>query len=230
MKRSEINKIIRESISFFEKHRFALPPFSRIAPDQWRRQAGRLREVVAAGLGWDVTDFGLGEFEKTGILLVTLRNGGTKAADAMGKTYCEKIIHLRAGQTCPMHYHKSKTEDIINRGGGTLSFELYLAGKDGRSFSPERFVVFGDGIPRECAPGEVVRLVPGESLTIPPLLYHSFWAEGEGVLAGEVSTVNDDRVDNFFSKELPRFMEIEEDQKPEYLLVDEVQRLAKGEG
>ena len=74
-----------------------------------------------------MTDFDLGDFKRTGIVLVTLRNGGTPAAVAAGKTYCEKIIHVRNDQTCPMHYHRAKTEDIINRGGGTLCFELYMA-------------------------------------------------------------------------------------------------------
>jgi len=227
MKRSEINGIIRESLSFFAQHGFMLPPFCRIGPGEWERQADRLGEVAAAGLGWDITDFGLGEFKKTGILLVTLRNGGTEATRSMRKTYCEKIIHLRVDQTCPMHYHKAKTEDIINRGGGRLSFELYLAGADGRSFSEDRFEVFRDGMRHSCRPGEVVRLAPGESLTIPPFLYHSFWAEQEDVLAGEVSTVNDDTADNFFSQDMPRFMAIEEDEEPEYLLVHEVGRSVK---
>jgi D-lyxose ketol-isomerase len=224
MKRSRINEIIAQSVAFFERHNFYLPPFCWIEPDEWERRAGQLSEVIKSGLGWDITDFGLGRFEKTGILLVTLRNGGTETAGAAGKTYCEKIIHMRNDQSCPMHYHRTKTEDIINRGGGTLCFEFHQAGKDGRSFSPDGFEVLGDGMRKACRPGEIMRLKPGESLTITPFLYHSFWAEGEDVLVGEVSTVNDDKSDNFFYQEMPRFMNIEEDESPSYLLVHEVGR------
>jgi hypothetical protein len=240
MKRSEINRIIDESAAFFAAHRFPLPPSCRVAPDEWGRRRDELAEVIGAGLGWDVTDFDLGDFKSTGIVLVTLRNGGTPAAVAAGKTYCEKIIHMRNDQTCPMHYHRAKTEDIINRGGGTLCFALYMAlsgamsgaepgaASDGRSFSPDGFSVWSDGMRRECGPGEVLRLAAGQSLTLSPFLYHSFWAEGGDVLVGEVSSVNDDVADNVFYEEAPRFMTIEEDETPRYLLVHEVVRFLEG--
>ena len=77
---------------------------------------------------------------------------------------------------------------------------------------------------RECRPGEVLRLAAGQSLTLSPFLYHSFRAEGGDVLVGEVSTVNDDAADNVFYEEVPRFMTIEEDEAPRYLLVHEVVR------
>ena len=226
MKRSEINRIIDESAVFLTAHRFSLPPFCWVAPDEWGRRREELAEVIAAGLGWDVTDFDLGDFCRTGIVLVTLRNGGTPAAKAEGKTYCEKIIHMRKGQTCPMHHHRKKTEDIINRSGGTLCFKLAMAAPDGRTFSSEDFSVFTDGTRRECGPGEIVRLSEGQSLTLFPNLYHSFWAEDRDVLVGEVSTVNDDVADNVFLEEAPRFMTIEEDEAPRYLLVHETARVA----
>jgi D-lyxose ketol-isomerase len=227
MKRSEINRIIDESAAFFAAHRFALPPFCRISPADWERRAGELSEVIGAGLGWDVTDFDLGDFAGTGIVLVTLRNGGTDRAREDGKTYCEKIIHMRRDQVCPMHYHRAKTEDIINRGGGTLCFTLHMAAQDGRSFSPDDFSVWSDGMQLGCRSGETLRLEPGQSLTLSPLLYHSFWADGDDVMVGEVSTVNDDVGDNVFTRHMPRFMTIEEDDKPRYLLVHEVMRLLR---
>lgn len=227
MKRSEINRIIDESAAFFAAHHFALPPFAAIAPDQWERRSEELADAIGAGLGWDVTDFELGDFAHTGIVLVTLRNGGTPGAKTEGQTYCEKIIHMRQGQTCPMHYHRAKTEDIINRGGGTLCFTLHAAAADGRSFSPDGFSVRSDGTKRVCQPGQTVRLGVGQSLTLRPFLYHSFWAEDDGVLVGEVSTVNDDVADNVFYREVPRFMTIAEDEKPRYLLVHETARLAR---
>jgi D-lyxose ketol-isomerase len=230
MKRSEINRIIDESTAFFAAHGFSLPPFCCVSPDEWGQRCEEFAEVIGAGLGWDVTDFDLGDFKRTGIVLVTLRNGGTPAAKASGKTYCEKIIHMRKDQACPMHYHRKKTEDIINRGGGTLCFELHTASGDGRSFSPDGFGVWTDGMRRECRPGEILRLSAGQSLTLPPFLFHSFWAEADDALVGEVSTVNDDVADNVFFREVPRFMTIDEDEAPRYLLVHETARFLTGPG
>lgn len=51
-------------------------------------------------------------------------------------------------------------------------------------------------------------------------LYHSFWGEpGQGkILVGEVSKVNDDRVDNRFYQPVGRFPQVEEDERPLFLL------------
>ena len=56
-------------------------------------------------------------------------------------------------------------------------------------------------------------------MTLLPTVYHAFWGEGEDVLIGEVSTVNDDRTDNYFLDKLGRFPDIEEDELPYRLLV-----------
>ncbi len=66
----------------------------------------------------------------------------------------------------------------------------------------------------------MVRLTPGESITLYQGLYHKFYGEpGKGkVLVGEVSAVNDDHTDNRFHPEVGRFPEIEEDEAPAYLL------------
>ena len=41
------------------------------------------------------------------------------------KVYAEKLLMLKEGQHSPMHFHWKKSEDIINRGGGTLIIHLY---------------------------------------------------------------------------------------------------------
>jgi len=60
--------------------------------------------------------------------------------------------------------------------------------------------------------------------TIPPRLYHRFWADGGRVLAGEVSLVNDDQADNRFYEPNGRFPTIEEDEPPLYLLCSDYAR------
>jgi D-lyxose ketol-isomerase len=77
-----------------------------------------------------------------------------------------------------------------------------------------------DGRNHPVPAGTVLTLGPGESITLPTGMYHSFWGEpGKGtVLVGEVSKVNDDRVDNHFLEPVGRFPEIEEDAEPLYLM------------
>ena len=70
-----------------------------------------------------------------------------------------------------------------------------------------------DGVRKTVPAGSVLSLGPGESITIPPGLYHDFSVAGGtgAVLIGEVSMVNDDAHDNRFKDSLPRFPAIEEE-------------------
>ena len=43
------------------------------------------------------------------------------------KVYAEKLLMLKEGQHSPMHFHWTKSEDIIIRGGGTLIIHVYNA-------------------------------------------------------------------------------------------------------
>jgi D-lyxose ketol-isomerase len=70
-------------------------------------------------LGWDITDYGLGNFSGTGLVLITLRNGSQKP-DRYRKPYAEKLLISRENQMCPMHFHWYKMEDIINRAAACL--------------------------------------------------------------------------------------------------------------
>jgi D-lyxose ketol-isomerase len=172
-------------------------------------------------LGWDVTDYGHGRFAEVGLTLFTIRNGSL-TDPRYTKRYAEKLLISRAGQVCPMHFHVSKTEDIINRGGGRMLMELWRSTPDGAK-SAESFGVSFDGQRRTVAPGEIVTLLPGMSVTLEPYVYHAFWAEpGYGrVLIGEVSSVNDDNTDNRFYEPQGRFPTIEEDTEPVWLLCNE---------
>lgn len=221
MRRSEINRIIEESIEFLEERRFHLPPFAFWSPEEWRKKGHEFDEIRDNMLGWDITDFGSGDFYRIGLTLFTIRNGNVKDPKYK-KPYAEKILIVRENQVTPMHFHFSKMEDIINRGGGNLLIKLFNSTEE-RDFAQTPVRVSIDGEMRIYDPGSVVRLRPGESITLPPRLYHEFWGEeGTGmVLVGEVSTVNDDKVDNYFNPPVGRFPEIEEDEPPLYLLCTE---------
>ena len=221
MKRSNINKLLGNAAALLAEHRCYLPPFASWTVADWQRRSDTVREIVNRRLGWDVTDYGLGRFEEEGLILFTLRNGSIEDLNAgRGEVYAEKIMIVGVDQLAPMHFHWRKTEDIINRGGGRLVIRLFNpTDDDGLAETDVEARV--DGIWQRLPAGGSLILHPGESITIPPRLYHAFWAEGETVLAGEVSTVNDDERDNRFHEPIARFSMIEEDVPPLRLLVSD---------
>jgi D-lyxose ketol-isomerase len=183
---------------------------------------GDLALLKERQMGWDVTDFGSGDFDRLGLFLFTVRNGdNADLAAGRGMLYAEKIMISRKDQVTPMHRHDLKAEDIINRGGGTLTLELFTRAPDGGIDATADVEVYCDGIARRMAAGDKLRLTPGESVTLMPHHWHSFWGEGADVLVAEVSTVNDDRTDNIFREPVGRFAEIEEDEAPVHLLVSD---------
>lgn len=219
MKRSEINAILKDAVAFVDRMNFKLPPFAYWSPEDWAERGHAYDEIRDNMLGWDITDFGHGDYRNLGLLLFTLRNGN--AADARyKKPYAEKILLVDVNQITPCHFHWSKTEDIINRGGGTLVIEVFNSNPDG-TLADTDVEIFKDGGHFTVPAGSLVRLLPGESISIQTGMYHKFWAEGERVLVGEVSMVNDDRTDNRFYLEMGRFPEIEEDAPALYLLCNE---------
>ena len=221
MNRSTINQILKDGQAFIESFGYVLPPFAHWTPDDWARNRPQAGAIVDAALGWDITDYGLGKFEETGLFLFTVRNGQEADLKAgQGMLYAEKIMISRRDQLSPMHYHLVKAEDIINRGGGTLVIELYHKEAEGQGLDRHREVtVMCDGMARTVQAGGRIALAPGESVTLLPRVYHAFWGEGGDVLIGEVSTVNDDNTDNYFLDKLGRFPSLVEDEPLHRLLV-----------
>lgn len=228
MKRSELNRYIADADVFFAKHYFALPPFAQWTPQEWEQHGPEANEIRTQRLGWDVTDFASGDFRKTGLTVFTLRNG-LSADGKPSKLYAEKIIYVRDGQVTPFHYHASKMEDIINRGNGTgsLIVRLHNSTEDGRLAETPVYVSC-DGVRRRVDAGGTVTLGPGESVTLPPFLFHTFYAIDGDALIGEVSSMNDDDTDNFFLDKLPRYPAVVEDEAPTRLLCTEYHLAASG--
>jgi D-lyxose ketol-isomerase len=221
MKRSEINQIMRETVQFLDQMKFHLPPFAYWRPAEWKTKGHEYDEIRDNMLGWDITDFGSGDFIGVGLLMFTIRNGSFTEKKYI-KPYCEKLLIVEEGQVTPYHFHWSKMEDIINRGGGNLLVKVYNSTQSGE-FADTPVKVLMDGRNFEVPAGTVVTVTPGESITLPSGQYHQFWGEpGTGkILIGEVSKVNDDRVDNRFHDKVGRFPEIEEDEEPLHLLCNE---------
>lgn len=220
MKRSRVNEILREGNAFIRSFGYAMPPFAYWSPGEMaaRRPAG----IVERRLGWDVTDYGQGKFDELGLFLFTVRNGRmADLANGRGMLYAEKIMISRRGQLSPMHRHVIKAEDIVNRGGAKLVLELFMSAPDGSIDRRAKVEVPVDGVMKSLRAGGLLKLDPGESVTLLPGVWHAFWGEGGDVLIGEVSTVNDDLTDNVFADPIGRFSTIEEDEPPLHLLVSD---------
>ncbi|MFA6820830.1 MAG: D-lyxose/D-mannose family sugar isomerase, partial [Sphaerochaetaceae bacterium] len=195
-----------------------LPPWAYWGPQEWAKRGDEISEIKECMLGWDITDFGSGDFAKRGLFLFTLRNGNLEGKS--DKQYAEKIMIVEEMQETPFHFHRHKMEDIINRGGGVLKIELYASTPD-EGLSDDVFEVSIDGIKRQVKGGDVVTLKTGESICLEPFVYHRFWSEEGTTLVGEVSLVNDDNTDNRFYEEVGRFPAIVEDEAPLHLLVSD---------
>ena len=188
MKRSEINDLIRSAKACWDEHGWTLPPEPQ----------------------WDVTDFGLGDWQKFGLVLVNLANE---------PEYCEKLMYVQRGMVTPPHTHIKKKEDIICR-WGTMTIDLWSGAPE--SEPTEAVSVKVNGKSTSIPSGSRIQLRAGERVTLLPGTYHQFEGTSDECIIGEVSTANDDVHDNFFSNpEIGRFSEIIEDEPPIERLVNE---------
>ena len=106
MKRSDINRLIKTAQLRFHEHGWALPPKPR----------------------WDVTDFGLGDWKASGLVLINL---------CEEPEYCEKLMFALKGMKTPAHTHLRKKEDIICRWG---ELEIHLFYNESQELPAATFV------------------------------------------------------------------------------------------
>ena len=222
MKRSRVNDIMAHADEMIRSFGFRLPRFAYWTPKEFHHNKSIAGHIIDAQCGWDITDFGSGNFDSMGLFLFTLRNGRlTDLNRGGGMCYAEKLLISKQDQLSPMHTHVIKAEDIINRGGATLVVELF--GSANGEFANEGWSILRWYSSRIRTWGKL-RLAPGESVTLMPGDWHAFWGEGGDVLIGEVSTVNDDNTDNVFREAIGRFSQIEEDEPPRHLLVSDYEK------
>jgi D-lyxose ketol-isomerase len=213
MKRSQINQELKWAKDLLDKNNIKLPPFGYWTLEEWKSDKKDLSALKEVMLGWDITDYGKDKFNQLGAVLFTLRNGSLKD-NRIGTPYAEKLIVLKDGQRLPIHYHASKTEDIINKAGGVLAIKLYNSLENGEVDYKSEVSVDLDGVTYVFEAGEEVNILAGNSITLRPYMYHMFWAkEGCGdLICGEVSSINDDNIDNYNAEEVSRFSKVEEDE------------------
>ena len=102
MKRSEINAILLEARSFIASCQFHLPPFAAWTIEDWNGVGLEAQEIALRGLGWDVTDFGSGDYGRCGLLLFTIRNGDPRDLETLRATL-RHLQNLEPDVVLPCH-------------------------------------------------------------------------------------------------------------------------------
>ena len=130
MKRSEINKVLEDTKALVHKHQITLPPFAYWFPEYWGCKGIECDEIHDCMLGWDITAFGSGEFDKTGLpslrcatATIRTRSTGTRPT----AKNCQSPPKSRSRQCTSIGL---RSQDIINRGGDNLMIKLYNSTED----------------------------------------------------------------------------------------------------
>lgn len=228
MNRSQINNIVDNVIDFLHQHQVILPKFGYFTLDDWKKQnLKEWQEVFDVELGWDVSDFGGSDFTTRGCVLFNFRNGSIAPVlkDLYPNPYAEKMLYVGKDQELPMHFHRHKMEDIINRGGGDLMIQMYNSTPDEQLDEKKDLNVVIDGQKLTFKAGSTICIKPGSSIRVNPLTYHRFWGEKSPVMTWEVSKTNDDHTDNRFLDNGERFSQVIEDTAIKYVLCNEYDKV-----
>lgn len=150
----------------------------------------------------EIADFGLGEFERTGLAVVTYVNTSR---------VCAKELVMLPNQTCPEHIHPDLSETTF---GKEETFRcrwgivyLYVPGEPiGKSLlkaiipagSEENYTVFHE-----------IVLHPGDQYTLYPNTKHWFQSGDQGAVISEFSTTSTDENDIFTDPRIIRIPVIE---------------------
>ena len=93
MRRSEVNRCLRQAQALIDEYRFALPVWAGWSPEDWRQHPDVARYCHRHQMGWDITDYGLGRFAEVGLVLFCIRNG--IQGDPNTIPYAEKLLVIR---------------------------------------------------------------------------------------------------------------------------------------
>ena len=233
MKRSEINSAIARAIANAKKSGVALPIWVDWKPEQFEANADGIRQQM---LGWKVVDFGIGNFDACGLVVLVLTNslidssgeplrepGVTGGRSYPVTSFARKYLFVQAGQTEPHHFHRQKQRKEVSMiAGGRVRFELAWADGDD-ALSSRDVQVQVDGIWHQLPANGEIFLQAGQTITLPGGLSHIIQVEAgdKDAILLETSTANNDRTDNIFPFITPSSEPIDEDQEVRYQLLDE---------
>src|SRR5436190_1521325 len=131
MQRSRINAAVEDAIKQARQHGVPLPRFAVEPNDVLAGKGEAFDEARACGLGWNVTDFGSGNFDKMGLVTLNLRCGNPAVPAYAAKVYSEKLLLLGPQQRVPMHHHAARIEDIICCVGESFHVAVYSRAGNG---------------------------------------------------------------------------------------------------
>jgi D-lyxose ketol-isomerase len=146
----------------------------------------------------EIAEFGLGEFEQTGLALVTYLNT---------ERVCAKELVLLPGQTCPEHIHPTvkgqpgKEETFRCRWGEMF---LYITGEP----TPNPVATPPEHRKDSYTVWHEIILRPGEQYTLEPETLHWFQGGPQGAVVSEFSTHSTDEDDIFTDPDIARIPEI----------------------
>ena len=86
MKRSEINKVIKDMENLLRQCHFYLTEFASWSPDKWKNLKSDAREIVDNRLGWDITDYGTGKFWEYGFSSSSCSSATCLTAGSLART------------------------------------------------------------------------------------------------------------------------------------------------
>jgi D-lyxose ketol-isomerase len=146
----------------------------------------------------EIADFGLGQFEQTGLAVMVYVNT---------ERCCAKELAMWPRQTCPEHRHPpagsnpGKEETFRCRWGKVY---LYVPGP--ATAAPN--AIPPAGREKTYTAWHEVELNPGQQYTLTPDTLHWFQAGPEGAVVSEFSTRSTDENDVFTDEELARITKI----------------------
>jgi D-lyxose ketol-isomerase len=146
----------------------------------------------------EIADLGLGEFEQTGLALVTYVNT---------ERVCAKELILLPGQTCPQHFHppvegKPGKEETFRCRWGEMY--LYVPGE----LTPNPKATPPPHRKHTYTVWHEIILCPGDQYTLPPETWHWFQGGPEGAVVSEFSTRSTDENDMFTDPDIQRAPEV----------------------
>jgi D-lyxose ketol-isomerase len=148
----------------------------------------------------EIADLGLGEYEQTGLALVTYINT---------ERCCAKELVLMPGQTCPEHLHPPipalnypGKEETFRCRWGTLY--LYIDGEP----TPAPIARPPANRAHTYHARRQIILRPGDQFTLPPETWHWFQSGPEGAVVSEFSTRSVDEADLFRDPDIKRLPQI----------------------
>ncbi|MEN6459313.1 MAG: D-lyxose/D-mannose family sugar isomerase [Thermoguttaceae bacterium] len=146
----------------------------------------------------EIADFGLGQFEQTGLVVLVYVNT---------ERCCAKELVLLPKQTCPEHRHPTKgsvlgKEETFRCRWGKVY--LYVSGESTKNphCNPPA------GREKTYTVWHEVVLNPGEQYTLKPDTLHWFQGGPEGAVVSEFSTHSTDEADVFTDEEIQRITKI----------------------